>query len=33
MTEASDVTERARRLFSGPIEFLKSAPELKFLPR
>jgi len=32
MTEASDVTERARRLFSGPIEFLKSAPELKFLP-
>jgi GTP-binding protein len=24
--------ERARKLFSGPIEFLKSAPELKFLP-
>jgi GTP-binding protein len=27
-----DLTERARRLFAGPIEFLKSAPELKFLP-
>ena len=25
-------TERARKLFAGPIEFLKSAPELKFLP-
>ena len=24
--------ERARKLFSGPIEFLKSAPDLKFLP-
>ena len=24
--------ERARRLFSGPVEFLKSAPALKFLP-
>lgn len=24
--------EPARRLFSGPVEFLKSAPELKFLP-
>ena len=24
--------ERARRLFAGPIEFLKSVPELKFLP-
>ena len=24
--------ERARKLFSGPINFLKSAPELKFLP-
>lgn len=24
--------ERARRLFSGPVTFLKSAPELKFLP-
>jgi GTP-binding protein len=30
--EAEDVAERARKLFAGPIEFLKSAPELKFLP-
>ena len=27
-----DLTERARKLFAGPIEFLKSAPELQFLP-
>lgn len=27
-----EVAERARRLFAGPVEFLKSAPELKFLP-
>jgi GTP-binding protein len=27
-----DLAEAARRLFAGPIEFLKSAPELKFLP-
>ena len=27
-----DLTERARKLFAGPIEFLKSAPGLKFLP-
>jgi GTP-binding protein len=27
-----ELVERARRLFAGPIEFLKSAPELKFLP-
>jgi GTP-binding protein len=27
-----ELTERARKLFAGPIEFLKSAPELKFLP-
>lgn len=27
-----DLAERARKLFAGPIEFLKSAPELKFLP-
>jgi GTP-binding protein len=27
-----DLSEEARKLFSGPIEFLKSAPELKFLP-
>lgn len=34
MTEsvAEDLAERARRLFAGPVEFLKSAPELKFLP-
>jgi GTP-binding protein len=34
VTEAAndDVAERARILFAGPIEFLKSAPELKFLP-
>ena len=27
-----DLGEQARKLFAGPIEFLKSAPELKFLP-
>jgi len=27
-----DLAERARKLFSGPIEFLKSAPGLKFMP-
>jgi GTP-binding protein len=27
-----DPMERARKLFAGPIEFLKSAPDLKFLP-
>ena len=34
MSDAADLerTEAARRLFAGPIEFLKSAPELKFLP-
>ena len=34
MSEAADeeLAERARKLFSGPIEFLKSAPGLKFLP-
>jgi GTP-binding protein len=34
MTIAADpeVAESARRLFAGPITFLKSAPELKFLP-
>jgi GTP-binding protein len=30
--DGEDVGERARRLFAGPISFLKSAPELKFLP-
>jgi GTP-binding protein len=28
----NDLEERARKLFAGPIEFLKSAPELEFLP-
>ena len=33
MTETDDdIAERARKLFAGPIEFLKSAPELQFLP-
>jgi len=27
-----ELAEGARKLFAGPIEFLKSAPELKFLP-
>ena len=27
-----ELGERARKLFAGPIEFLKSAPELRFLP-
>lgn len=27
-----DLTERARKLFAGPITFLKSAPGLQFLP-
>ena len=30
--QTAELTERARKLFAGPIEFLKSAPELKFLP-
>lgn len=34
MTEAdqTDPIEQARRIFAGPIAFLKSAPALKFLP-
>ena len=34
MTSDADeaLEERARKLFAGPIQFLKSAPELKFLP-
>jgi GTP-binding protein len=32
VTEADELTERARRLFSGRVEFLKSAPSLKFIP-
>jgi GTP-binding protein len=27
-----ELGERARKLFAGPIEFLKSAPELQFMP-
>jgi GTP-binding protein len=27
-----DIAERARKLFSGPIDFLKSAPQLQHLP-
>ncbi|NOU02440.1 MAG: YihA family ribosome biogenesis GTP-binding protein [Novosphingobium sp.] len=30
--EGNDLTEAARRLFTGRVEFLKSAPSLKFLP-
>ena len=30
--EAGDIAERARKLFSGPIDFLKSAPQLEHLP-
>jgi GTP-binding protein len=30
--DADELAETARRLFSGPIEFLKSAPKLEFLP-
>jgi GTP-binding protein len=29
---ARELEEQARKLFAGPIEFLKSAPELQFLP-
>lgn len=32
MEEETDFAERARKLFAGPIAFLKSAPELRFLP-
>ena len=28
----AELTERARKLFAGPIEFLKSAPQLEHLP-
>ena len=31
-TADEELTERARKLFAGPIQFLKSAPDLKFLP-
>ncbi len=32
MTEDEDYTEAARKLFAGRVEFLLSAPSLKFLP-
>ncbi len=32
MSDEPDLAEDARKLFSGPVEFLKSAPDLKFLP-
>jgi len=32
MAEEADIAEAARKLFSGPIAFLKSAPGLQFLP-
>lgn len=32
MTDGPDLIETARKIFSGPITFLKSAPDLKFLP-
>ena len=32
MGDQRDLEERARKLFAGPIEFLKSAPGLQFLP-
>ena len=32
MDEEKELAERARKLFAGPIDFLKSAPGLEFLP-
>ena len=32
MDGQSDIAERARKLFAGPIDFLKSAPQLQHLP-
>ena len=32
MTKEIDLVETARKIFAGPISFLKSAPDLKFLP-
>jgi GTP-binding protein len=31
VTDDADIAERARKLFSGPIDFLKSAPQLQHL--
>ena len=33
MEDQPDIAERARKLFSGPIDFLKSAPKLEHLPQ
>ena len=30
--DAAELIEQARRLFAGPVEFLKSAPSLQFIP-
>ena len=32
MEDQPDIAERARKLFAGPIDFLKSAPQLQHLP-
>jgi GTP-binding protein len=32
MSADAEIAERARKVFAGPIEFLKSAPELQYLP-
>jgi GTP-binding protein len=32
MSATAELEEAARKLFAGPVSFLKSAPELKFLP-
>ena len=32
MSDETDISERARKLFAGPIDFLKSAPKLEHLP-
>ena len=32
MEEDQELAERARKLFAGPVEFLKSAPSLQYLP-
>ena len=32
MADTADLPEQARKLFSGPIDFLKSAPKLEHLP-
>ncbi len=32
VADPADIDERARKLFAGPIDFLKSAPGLQFMP-